>query len=222
MLTQTIYQTAPGVRFFDLALGKQVLIAWATAFGGYADIELTYTLFSLVCVGSHLGSPESFPPIMGAFRRDAWSVRQMWGVCWHQMMRRPCGEAGRQVKRLLGLKTGGFASRYTQIGVAFVVSGLMHHLGAVKNRWDDGGTHQMLYFLMQPLAYIFEDLVISIGKQRGIKSSPVVKVIGYAWVFAWFSFSMRYMAAYQPLSWLEEEGLPSVVRPVLKTVSLSK
>ena len=95
----------------------------------------------------------------------------MWGKCWHQMMRRACGESGRQVRGFLGLKKGGLASRYSQIWIAFAVSAIAHHGGAMTGAFEDGGLSQAVYFMVQPLGFMFEDFIIYLGKSLGIKES---------------------------------------------------
>ena len=94
-------------------------------------------------------------------------------------------------------------SSYTQLYVAFFVSGLIHCTG-------DFMVGKLLacpslkYFLLQAVAITFEDFVIFIAKSllrlRGIELKPgeddeswagtVVRVIGYCWVILWFCFAL--------------------------------
>lgn len=157
--------------FSRLPLTGQVIISWASAFKLYNDVNLLYHSGAFITVLLKLYSPSDWPPIFGSFRTDAWSVRNMWGRCWHQMMRRPCSEAGRIVKNIFGFRKGGFMSRYSQIWIGFVVSVLAHHAGAKMGMYEDGGYWQAVYFMLQPVAIMFEDGLIALGKRRGLRSS---------------------------------------------------
>ena len=90
-------------------------------------------------------------------------------------------------------------SSYTQLYVAFFLSGIIHFAG------DFMLEKRMVYcspkfFLFQAIAITFEDLVIYIAKRSlrrgGIELKPggadeswaevVVRVVGYCWVTLWF------------------------------------
>lgn len=101
----------------------------------------------------------------------------MWGSCWHQMMRRPCGEGGRIVRDLFRFKKGGFLSRYSQVWVAFLVSAMSHHVGAVVGLFEDGGFWQAVYFMVQPVGFMVEDLVMFVGRKAGIEESGTCYLI---------------------------------------------
>jgi len=44
--------------------------------------------------------------------------------------------------------------------------------------------------ILQAVAITFEDAVIGIASRLGFKESKAFKLIGFIWVFAWFTFSM--------------------------------
>ena len=46
------------------------------------------------------------------------------------------------------------------------------------------------FFLLQAAGITLEDAVIALGSRLGYKESKAFKLIGFAWVFAWFAFSM--------------------------------
>jgi hypothetical protein len=101
--------------FFAQPLHKQVLPSWTKAFRAYYTFELMYYLLAAVSVLPHISLPHEWPPLTGSFRRNAWSIRNMWGKCWHQIARKECCEAGRIVKKICRFRTGSFRSRYSQI-----------------------------------------------------------------------------------------------------------
>ena len=62
-------------------------------------------------------------------------------------------------------------SRYSQIWAAFVVSTVLHHVGAVVGCFGDGGWSQALYFMIQPVGIMIEDGIMGGGKMMGAKES---------------------------------------------------
>ena len=147
---------------------KQTLVAWVAAYKLFFTISLLYAIGSglAVLVGAH--QPVDWHPIFGSFN-NAWSVRKMWGSCWHQLMRWPCAEAGKIVKSLCRFRTGSFASRYSQIWIGFAVSAMIHHAGAVVSMLEDNGRWQAVYFCIQPIGIMIEDGVMGIARRYGIQ-----------------------------------------------------
>lgn len=86
-------------------------------------------------------------------------------------MRRPCSEAGRITKQLFGLKKGSFASRYSQVWVAFLVTSMSHYPGAVVGMFEDGGLSQTIGFMVQPVGFMIEDFAIWIGRSMGLREN---------------------------------------------------
>lgn len=64
-------------------------------------------------------------------------------------------------------------SRYGQLYLAFAASAFLHHFPSLIHGTggSDGSQNQLVYFLIQPLAITFEDLVIYLGKRAGVKKS---------------------------------------------------
>lgn len=88
---------------------------------------------------------------------------------------------------VFGLDHGTTLSAYTQAFIAFLVSALIHiggdlsvHAGLTRS----GPT--LRFFLLQPLAIAGEDMIIRIFQQHHI--NRVGFIIGYIWVFMWFSW----------------------------------
>ena len=46
------------------------------------------------------------------------------------------------------------------------------------------------FFLLQAVGITLEDAVIALASRLGYKESNASKLIGFAWVFAWFAFSV--------------------------------
>jgi len=201
--------------FYAAPFHLQLLEGCTSALGAYHGITVTYGVAAFLAVATHISCPEDWPPIMGSFRIHGWSVRKVWGNCWHQLIRRPCAEAGTVVKNLCGFKKGGFLSRYSQVWVGFFVSALLHHSGAIGSGFRDGGRNQMLYFMLQPAAVMVEDAVMSIGKKIGVKDNSLTKAVGFLWTILWFSYTLRFMVSYYPEEWNEVNSLPSLIETVV-------
>lgn len=220
-----LHFSRPG-SFFVQPLAWQVFYAWTKAFRAYYSFELSYFILALFSVALGLSMPTQWPPLTGSFRRDAYTVRRMWGRCWHQCMRRPCSEAGRIVKTIFGLRDGSFMSRYSQLWVGFLVSALSHHAGATVGCFEDGGYWQLVYFMLQPAGIMLEDLMIHVGRIYGVEKNgwclfslhyrtradflDLIRRLGVLWVIIWFSWTLRFMVAYQPSSWVTSYSIPSV------------
>jgi len=105
--------------------------------------------------------------------------------------------------KLLKFPRGSNRSSYTQLYVAFLLSGLLHFSG------DFMLEKRMVYrtfkfFLLQAVAITFEDFVFYIAKgflrRGGVEVKPgradetwadaVVRVVGYCWVTLWICLTL--------------------------------
>jgi len=83
----------------------------------------------------------------------------------------------------------------------------------------NSGTYQLTFFLLQPFAITFEDLVIHLGKRAGIKASWKTKFLGRLWTFAWMTYSMRYAAvAFNGWEIARKSPMPSLISATLRMV----
>jgi len=91
-------------------------------------------------------------------------------------------------KNTLSFRPGSIPSSYTQLYIAFLLSGLAHA----------GGDYIILkhipfvtvrFFLLQAVVITFEDVVIWLTKPIHTKLGWISKVIGYIWVFSWYVWS---------------------------------
>jgi hypothetical protein len=171
LLSTILVSTVTRTPFFSLSFPTQVVYSWTKAFRAYTCFEATYYLLASLAVSLHISKPQDWPPITGSFLHDAWSIRNMWGKCWHQCARRHCGEAGILVKKACGFRNGGFRSRYSQIWVGFAVSAYGHHVGAIIGGFEDRGFWQAVFFMVQPAGIMVEDFAKWMGKALGVRDS---------------------------------------------------
>ena len=105
--------------------------------------------------------------------------------------------------KFLKFPRGSNRSAYTQLYVAFFLSGLLHFAGdfMIEKRMV---YYSFKFFLLQAVVITFEDLIIYIAKRtlhlkgtelkQGKADEPgvemVVRVIGYCWVALWFCLTL--------------------------------
>ena len=127
---------------------------------------------------------------------------------------------GKRAARFVGAAPGTWLSSHIQLFVAFTVSGLAHVPGDVMLNPSLTGL-SFRFFIYQAFAITLEDAVISAGRRMGVQDTWAVRLIGYAWTVAWFTFSYPIY-----LNWGIAAGLGShrafpgsLVRPVLELVA---
>ena len=105
--------------------------------------------------------------------------------------------------KFLKFPRGSNLSSYTQLYIAFFLSGLIHCFGDFMFE-RRVAYHSLKFFLLQAVAITFEDFVIYLAKcllhQGGVELKPgkddeswaeaTVRVIGYCWVILWFCLSL--------------------------------
>jgi len=73
------------------------------------------------------------------------------------------------------------------------------------------------FFLLQAAGITLEDAVIALGSRLGYKESNAFKLIGFAWVFAWFTFSMPIWLDPEVHAGLVDEGVKVGLIRLLKS-----
>jgi hypothetical protein len=90
---------------------------------------------------------------------------------------------------LLGFKKGSSASSYTQLYVAFFISGLIHSGGDMMVDLKFTGA-SFPFFLAQAVCITLEDGIIALFKKSGVSvPSSLARWVGYLWVTLWFTYS---------------------------------
>ncbi|KAF5328770.1 hypothetical protein D9619_011600 [Psilocybe cf. subviscida] len=165
---------------------------WLNIFGVSSMMSMTYTSVSVAAVALGLSRPQAWPPYFGNLK-DAYTVRNCWGRVWHQMLRRTVTGHGNALAGILHFPKSTFTT-YFKLYAAFLTSGLIHYAGdyILFQTWIGPG-RSMPFFLLQAVVITFEDAVVGVAKMAGItKASPLAKLLGFCWVFAWFALSVSY------------------------------
>jgi Membrane bound O-acyl transferase family len=199
---------------FALPLPKQILVAWIGAFQAGMALAWLYPVGAVIAVCLGISQPQEWPPIFGSFSKG-YTMRKIWGYCWHQNLRRMFTRVTSAATHILGIQKGSLLSRYIQLYGAFIISAGIHHVGALNVPYHPAVWSQLFFFLLQPVAITVEDIVIYLGSSYfGIKesgqfhhiylnvgpcraNSPTVatRAVGFLWVFCFLSWSLRYMVA---------------------------
>jgi hypothetical protein len=156
---------------FSLSVGQQILLAWLTAFQSGLGMVMAYYLAAAVAVGIGLYQPRDWPPLFGSFIREGYTIRNVWGRCWHQLLRRVFEFANSGVVRLLHVRKGTSASKYLQLYNGFFISALLHHIGALNCPTPIFARYQFYFFMLQPVGITIEDFAICLGKKLGLSDT---------------------------------------------------
>lgn len=116
----------------------------------------------------------------------------------------------------LNIPRGTSLSNYTQVYLAFAISGVLHAFGDFVVAGPSYTGISLRFFLSQALAITFEDAVLALARRAGFSDWPtrMARIVGYVWVFVWFSVSLPLFQDWQLALYPEFEAvLPfSVVR----------
>ncbi|KAH8807191.1 hypothetical protein F5884DRAFT_879942 [Xylogone sp. PMI_703] len=170
---------------FTMDLAQRTAIVWHVGIAAAHGVQFSYSTFAAVTVATGLCRPEQWPSVHTSWLREAWSVRQMWGVCWHQHLRRAIKAPADLIVELLRIPRGTLTSRYSQLWLGFLISAILHHGGAYLLHRNTGS----MYFLWFSQAVIItvEDFVIWLGGKAGIKKTTFTKTLGTIWLCLWMS-----------------------------------
>ncbi|KAF7341689.1 MBOAT-2 domain-containing protein [Mycena sanguinolenta] len=168
----------PGWRADGWAWRAVIVLSWALS--TYSSMMMTSNILSIVGVASGLSRPEDWPAFFGA-PHEAYTIRKMWGfVSTH----------GKYLAQdVLGLRSGSNASSYVQLFTAFALSASIHY-GAetmALRSWDGGA---LVFFMLQPCMITVEDFLLFAARKAGMREGPMVRRLGYLWVWAWFTLTL--------------------------------
>ena len=175
----------------------------------YFELNSMYSVAAAMSIAAGACEPWEWPPIFGPIS-EAWSVRQFWGVFWHQMLRRvinslltivsPLLTSSQKVRqpairlaRFLGLRRGTLSSKYTQLYVAFFLSTLLHQWSIFNTARADVG--EFRFFMSQAVIITLEDFLqhcwrgIS-GRKRSDELGGFERSVGYVWTFGWMCWCL--------------------------------
>ncbi|KAH9909634.1 membrane bound O-acyl transferase family-domain-containing protein [Xylariomycetidae sp. FL2044] len=143
---------------------------------------------AIVVVLLRLSEPADCPPLYGDFSQS-FTIRRFWGVSWHQMFRRfLTGHADLIVDHAFPFfPRGSFLSRYVRLGIAFLISGMIHYHGDRLMGVPDSENGAVFFFLLHALAILLEDTIIPMFS--AVLPAPLGRTAGRVWVLCFFIWS---------------------------------
>ncbi|KAF5328771.1 hypothetical protein D9619_011601 [Psilocybe cf. subviscida] len=162
--------------------------SWLYILVAYAPMSLLYASLSIASVGLGFSKPHHWPHLFGT-PRDAYTLRNCWGRVWHQMLRKLLTVHSNVAATTLDLPRNTFTT-YFKLCLSFFISGLIHYAGdyMLYQNWSG---RSMEFFLLQAVGITLEDAVVGIAKTLGYTTkTPLTKLLGFCWVFAWFTFCL--------------------------------
>ncbi|KAE8163403.1 pyridoxal phosphate-dependent transferase [Aspergillus tamarii] len=176
----------------DARWGWSFLKALTFGLGPYFFINMQYLVVSILAVAAGISRPEDWPPLFGKLKA-ATTVRNFWGTFWHQMLRKSLSTITGAFVDAVGIRRGTNASSYTQLWLAFTISGMMHALSQLLMPRPGNVTASeiavgiFLFFPWQAFVITIEDFIIWLWKQRYASYQPRwAPLVGYLWVMVTF------------------------------------
>ncbi|KAF3058097.1 hypothetical protein GL218_05752 [Daldinia childiae] len=182
----------------QLLLRAFVCVSWIWT--NILILESYHAILSLLFVVIlRFDNPEDWPPLFGNLI-EAWTVRRFWGRFWHRIASPTlhiCAKIFSQ--RILKLKPGSAVDKAIVAFGIFFLSGLIHAMTAWKV--GQGESHRdLLFFCANYFAVGGEIFVSTLLRNllcrtkyeallRDARIRVAGKVLGFAWVFAWFFWS---------------------------------
>ncbi|TFK62299.1 hypothetical protein BDN72DRAFT_827606 [Pluteus cervinus] len=172
---------------------KRAIGTLSYALPAVATIGNIYRVLAITTVVLGLCGTDEWPELFGWWG-NAWSVRSFWGHTWHQMLRHLLLSHSKFfAHKILKLKRGTATTRYVYLYTAFILSGFSHQSGERMMLGHWGGT-TIYFYLGQALAISFEEGVVWCAAKLKISANPssswIWRVVGYFWVWIWFSVSL--------------------------------
>jgi len=103
------------------------------------------------------------------------------------MLRKTLTSNSNFLASVLRLPRGTFTT-YFKLFTSFFISGLAHAAGDYILYQNFSRGKSIQFFILQAVCITFEDAVIAIASRLGYKESKAFKLIGFIWVFWWFTF----------------------------------
>ena len=94
-------------------------------------------------------------------------------------------------REVFHLAKGTFASKYLQLFVGFLVSGIAHSGAAMANARTFRDNGEISFFIAQAVIILIEDHIIDFGRKLGVQDSRTLRILGHLWTIMWFGYSLR-------------------------------
>ncbi|KAJ6013469.1 hypothetical protein N7540_008060 [Penicillium herquei] len=162
-------------------------ISWLVI--GRICADSRYRLASIIFVGSGLYSPSEWVPMYGRMA-DSYTLKNLWGTFWHQMVRQPLSAMSNWITRdILQLPKGSILESSMNIFFVFLQSALLHLFIDIAAGIPAEYSGSLPFFTSFTVGIIIEQAVQNLYywiKGPGAKEYAIWKrVVGYTWVLLW-------------------------------------
>ncbi|KAI6044222.1 hypothetical protein EDC04DRAFT_2890001 [Pisolithus marmoratus] len=189
----------------------------------YAGLTCVHCALAILAVGANLDEPQAWPQPFGRWEnaftiRKFWG--KVWHQMLrhdltlfgpHKPKHNPWNPVRAQhFSASNPRECEPWATSYRRLCYAFVCSAFVHVCGDVVLQfriWGNfpstsaSGTidasnvigYSAPYFLLQPVGVLVEDAVMEVGKHIGVKEGKWTRMVGYAWVWGFTSFSCSFL-----------------------------
>ncbi|MCJ1352564.1 MAG: hypothetical protein MMC33_002548 [Icmadophila ericetorum] len=159
----------------------------------YNIIQLLFSASAIILVATDIDDPKDWPPIFGQWS-EVYTLRGFWSYFWHQLIRsRFVVLPELIVYKIFRLRRGRLLTRYTNLFLVFLASGIFHLLIDIAQGLPFAESGSIKYYCLQALGIMLEDGVQAVyrslyGLKRDAAQPPslIVKLVGYAWVLSFF------------------------------------
>ncbi|KAH9904422.1 membrane bound O-acyl transferase family-domain-containing protein [Xylariomycetidae sp. FL2044] len=207
LLPEDVVETALLSRLSEVTAREAVVRLYVAIYWIWESLlhlEVFNALLTTLFVHSGRDEPSDWPPLFGRLS-SACGLRNFWSHFWHQLATPSYTTCGRAVAQAMGLqRLGPLSSPATGVVVAFVaflLSGMSH--AAVSWKLGMNGWLDMQWFLLNFAGCFWETVVIAVvrrlAKEIGcsgglaiIERSWLGRLIGYAWTFGFFFWSVPF------------------------------
>lgn len=169
----------------------RLVVGVSTWLSGYCLMQIFFGFPALISVWFKPNDVALWRPAFGSLL-DAYTVRGFWGKFWHQNLQlNILGPARFITYDVLRLPREGLIQRYTLIFFVFFASGCFHTVSDIGASVALNQSGALRFFTTQALGIMLEDGVQEIYRcmRGGTKPALWSRIVGYAWVLAFISWS---------------------------------
>lgn len=160
----------------------------------YLKISLMHSFCGILFVALGLDDPSEWPPLFGSLR--VRSMRAYWAEFWHTLVYASFSAHAGVMLSWVGIRgKRGPGIRLVKNWLVFALSAVMHGLVDVQMS-PCGLTRSLWWWVMQPVAFIIEELAAWAWKKimQRYRGFLVVRafegLVSYLWVFGWLFWSV--------------------------------
>jgi hypothetical protein len=183
------------IRRISDVTGRETIIRTALVFNfvwsAWALFTGLHDILAFVFVGIGLDEPQDWPPLFGSLS-PMYTLRGFWGKFWHRLVYWSYTSYFIIIsEKLFRLSRGSVVGRALINFTVFFLSGIVHTLVIWKLGFTCGYWEEISWFCLNFLAIFMEEGIQWVSSKYFLSSRKGIttrKIIGFLWVFSFFSF----------------------------------